>query len=102
LDATRLPLRACDVALLATTTALQMAVLLCSCSFLPYAAKDSLLNRSVTEESVRVQVLIIKDGNFITDGLGRYATGQPGPGVQIERWCGGSMQICTSMVHPAL
>jgi hypothetical protein len=50
----------------------------------------------VTEESVRVEVLIIKDGSFITDGLGRYATEQPGPGVQIERWCGAA---CRS-AHP--
>jgi hypothetical protein len=41
---------------------------------LPYAAKDFLLNRRVTEEAVQVEVLIIQDGSFITDGAGRYAT----------------------------
>jgi hypothetical protein len=46
--------------------------LLCSCSarYVPYSAKD-VLHCRVTE-SQRVEVLIILDNNFVTDGTGRY------------------------------
>jgi hypothetical protein len=49
---------------------LALLVPLCRARYLPYAARELLLNCRV-EEDTPVEVLIIKDGNFVMDGTGR-------------------------------